>query len=341
LPTNVLFAFVSPQAEDPAACHAGMAVTASSSALSLNEARIEADALPVTNGEMLWAKLNAEWAEYTHIVLCAPYLDAAFLGKMVRNFPSKRFAMAYHSNLGFLAVDRFAARSLPDFLRLGMDSPNFRVASNSAEFVAAINGATGRDAVLHLPNLYHLPSATRRTRSLWAPPLSLNLGLFGAARVLKNWLTAGAAAMILQRLTGVAVYLHLSGGRDEGAEGTREGLAALLTLNPDVHAVDVPWLSADDFRRYLYGIDLLLQPSFTETFNNVTADGAFCGVPCVVSDAIGWAPDEWKAKADSADSIAAAGLRILHDPGAAKRGWAALDAHNKVSMLEWEKWLHA
>lgn len=316
-----------------------MAVTAGSSALSLVESRITATAQPVKNGEMLWAKLAGDWAATTHVVLCAPYLDAVFLGKMVRNFPLKKFAMVYHSNLGFLAVDRFAARSLPLFLALGMEQPNFRTASNSAEFVSAINGSTGRDAVAYLPNLYHLPSATRRTRSLWKPPLTLHIGLFGAARVLKNWLTAGAAAMILQRLTRVDVELHLSHGRDEGAEGTREGLAALLTLNPGVHAVEVPWLSADDFRRYLYGIDLLLQPSFTETFNNVTADGCYCGVPCVVSDAIAWAPDEWKAKADSADSIAAAGLRILHDEVAAMKGWTALDEHNKVSMVAWEKWL--
>jgi len=335
---NVLFAFVSPQAEDPA-CHAGMAVTASSSALSLNEARVEASSLPVTNGEMLWAKLADEWTAFTHVVLCAPYLDPVFLGNMVRHYPRKQFAMCYHSNLGFLAVDRFAARSLPAFVALSEDSPNFRTASNSHEFVAAINGSTAKDSIAYLPNLYHLPSATRRTKTLWKPPLPLAIGLFGAARVLKNWMTAGAAAMILQRMVGVRVNLHLSHGRDEGAEGTREGLAALLTLNPDVQVVDVPWLSADDFRRYLYGIDLLLQPSFTETFNNVTADGCYCGVPCVVSDAISWAPEEWKAKADSAASIAGSAMRILHDEGAAKRGWVALDAHNKVSIVAWDKWL--
>jgi glycosyltransferase involved in cell wall biosynthesis len=171
--------------------------------------------------------------------------------------------------------------------------------------------------------------------------MPLEVGLFGAARVLKNWLTGAAAVMMLQRKVNVPVRLHLNSGRDEGAEGARAGLDALLSLNPNVSMVDVPWLSPDDFRRYLYGMDLLLQPSFTETFNNVTADGCACGVPSVVSEAITWAPDSWKARADSAAHVAEIAYAILRDSRAASRGQKALDAHNGNAMAAWNNWLEA
>lgn len=335
---SVLFVFKHAQAENPSACHVGMGVTACNAALSLREARIPADFFPVRNGEFLWQKLNGEWSKYTHVILCAPYIDATFLRKLVRAFPEKHFALVYHSNLGFLAVDRFAARSLSEFLKLEQECANFVTASNSEELANAITEATGR-TLTHLPNLYHLPHTTRRLRERWAPGMVLHVGLFGAARVLKNWLTAAAATMILQRALEAEVHLHVSTGRDEGAAGTRESLSDLLSLNPSVRLVEVPWLSVDDFRRYLYGMDLLLQPSFTETFNNVTADGCACGVPTIVSDAIDWAPGEWVAKADSATAIAEAACRVLRDKRAARKGWEALDRYNRGALAAWLNWL--
>lgn len=335
---KVLFAYKHPKADNPNVCHAGMGVTARNSAMGLREERVEADSKAVANGEALWANLNGAWSDYTHVVLCAPYIDASFLGKLVRAFPLKQFALVYHSNLGFLSVDRFAARSMPAFLAIERECPNFRTAANSTELAAAITGASGSE-FLYLPNVYHLPAMTRRTRERWRRPMPIHVGLFGAARVLKNWLTAAIAMAILQRTIGVELVLHMNSGRDEGAEGTHESLAALLSLNPSLKTVNVQWLPPDDFRRYLYGMDLLLQPSFTETFNNVTADGCACGVPSVVSDAITWAPEEWKARADSADSIARTALTLLNDKNAAMKGWKALDAHNRSAIAAWREWL--
>ena len=335
---NVLFAFKNPKVDDPIACHSGMGVTASNTVLSLREQRIQADYRPVANGEYLWAKLAGEWSDITHVVLCAPYIDSVFLSRLVRNYPKVRFALVYHSNLGFLAVDRFAAQSLPAFMDLEAECPNFTVAANCAELAVGITEACGR-TLTYLPNVYHLPHVTRRLRTPWIAPLPLHVGLFGAARVLKNWLTAATATMILERKAGVDVFLHVNTKRDEGAESMRASMDKLLGLNPRVHLVEVPWLSADDFRRYLYGMDLCLQPSFTETFNNVTADSCAAGVPSVVSDAIAWAPPEWMAKADSATGIANVAWQVLRDKKATVKGWKALDTHNQAAITAWQNWL--
>jgi glycosyltransferase involved in cell wall biosynthesis len=108
-----------------------------------------------------------------------------------------------------------------------------------------------------------------------------------------------------------------------------------------VTLVPVPWLSHDDFVRYLYGMDLLLQPSFTETFNNVTADGCACGVPSVVSAAVGWVPQSWMAEPDSALAIANAGCALMRNRNAGLDGWKALDSYNRDARLAWTQWLMA
>jgi len=337
---SVLLCFKYPNVEDPNACHAGLGVTASNCAMSLREVRIDADAFPITNGEYLWAKLNTVWLHYTHVVMSAPFIDSVFLGKLCTAFPLVHFAVVYHSNLGFLSVDRFAAHSLPLLLALEAAHPNFTVAANCAEMANAITGATGTPLTL-LPNLYHLPALTQRAKGRWMPPMAMNVGLFGAARVLKNWLTAVVAVLMLQRKVQVPITLNINSGRDEGAGGTRASLADLLTLNSGVKLVEVPWMSSDDFHRYLFGMDLLFQPSFTETFNNITADGVSCGVPSVISDSITWAPADWMAKADSASDCADVALHLLTDATAPARGWQALDSYNTNSMAHWHMWLAA
>jgi hypothetical protein len=69
---------------------------------------------------------------------------------------------------------------------------------------------------------------------------------------------------------------------------------------------------------------LLLQPSYTESFNMVTADGAAEGVASVVSEAIDWAPDDWKADVDDVLDISRVGRRLVCDSAAADDGLRAL-----------------
>src|SRR5260370_2348879 len=178
---TVAFVFKNPNIDSPGACHQGLGIMAENCALSLSEMRIDASARPVPNGEYLWSQLANDWSNVTHVILSAPFIDATFLAKLLGNFPQKRFAMVYHSNLGFLSQDQFAGRSLPLFMRLEQKYSNFTVAANCAELSNAMLAATGLPCT-RLPNLYHLPSRTRRTRTPWSQGHVLHIWLFGAAR---------------------------------------------------------------------------------------------------------------------------------------------------------------
>ena len=336
---HVLITFKNPKYDLPLCCHQGLGITATNTAMALREMRIDADALAIPNGETLWQWLAGIWSHYTHVVLSAPFIDAPYLRRLFSAFPKKKFALIYHSNLGFLSQDRFAIKSLGPYFELEALG-NFTLASNSAELAGALGVARGKP-MGYLPNLFHLPARIRRTRTPWQPGMVLNVGLFGAARILKNWLTAGVAAMVMSRRLDTDIRLHVSALRDEGAAHMRDNLQDVLALNPRVRAITVPWLDGDDFRRYLYGMDLCMQPSFSETFNNVTAEACVAGVPSVVSDAVSWAPHSWQAKADSAVSTADTGIGLLRDPHAAEDGWWALERHNVAAMKYWLDWLNS
>jgi hypothetical protein len=86
-------------------------------------------------------------------------------------------------------------------------------------------------------------------------------------------------------------------------------------------------------------MNLLLQPSFTESFNMVSADGVAQGVPSVVSDAIEWVPKNWQARADDACDIANVGISLLFDPTAAAEGRVALVKHNRMALQAWTDYL--
>jgi hypothetical protein len=86
-------------------------------------------------------------------------------------------------------------------------------------------------------------------------------------------------------------------------------------------------------------MNLLLQPSYTESFNMVTADGVAEGVPSVVSSAIDWAPADWKADVDDTLDIARVGRRLLYDPLAVRDGRHALLEYVADGVLSYRRFL--
>lgn len=59
----------------------------------------------------------------------------------------------------------------------------------------------------------------------------------------------------------------------------------------------------------------------------VTADGVAEGVASVVSEAIDWAPEDWKADVDDVPQIARVGRKLLLDSHGALEGYQALQSY--------------
>jgi glycosyltransferase involved in cell wall biosynthesis len=195
-----------------------------------------------------------------------------------------------------------------------------------------------RTRCLFLPNLYDLEYEHKHHHY---QPGVLRVASFGALRLLKNHMTSAAAALLIARYEQTNLEFWVSVNREENA-GSKGILQAIRNLYQGVtwaRLVESPWEEWSAFRRTIAKMDLYLQPSYTETFNITVADAIVEGVPAVVSEAIDWAPDGWKADPDNVEEIARVGCAHLHNPKAAEEGLAALREHVHEGVRLWLKFL--
>lgn len=324
--------------------HIGLGVSAMNASKTLNSLGIATEILPLKDQHDLRKNLNlakSNGVTYTHVVVSAPWIATACFQQLCAMFPHTRFAMNCHSNVGFLQADSRGIELLREGLGLEAGVSNFHVAANSERLCEFVQSAYG-DPCLYLPNLYYLDYLTRHSRPNWTQTGgTLKIGIFGATRSLKNILTAVGAALIIHRQLKAQMEIWISTGREDSGEVGRilRAAKALSGNLPGVELKSAPWCSWPQFRKIVGSMHLLLQPSYTESFNMVTADGANEGVPSVVSEAIQWAPREWRADVDDVDDVARSGIALLHDPRASINGINALRKHNKDSVRAWIEYL--
>jgi glycosyltransferase involved in cell wall biosynthesis len=324
--------------------HVGLGVTACCTSKTLRKNGIWSEVWPCTSAEMLREKLVAADARAvarnevppSHVVIHAPWIQTDDLARLARDFPETTFIVISHSNWGFLAADPHAVKLMREAAHLQRSTHNVRIGGNAQKFVAVASEIWGVD-VAWVPNLYDMTTPFAAARPPW-PGRTLRLGLFGAARMLKNGVTATAAAIQLSMRYRVPTELYVSAERADG-EVVVNAIRELTDDVPDVTLVYSGWQSWAKFRHLVATMDLLLQPSFTESFNVVTADGIAEGVPSVVSPAIDWAPARWQANPDDADDVANVADYLLHARAATDDGRAALTAYVTKGLAQWREFL--
>jgi hypothetical protein len=309
--------------------HIGLGVAAINTAKVLRREGIMTEVWPILNASDLRARLIA--SPQKQVIISAPWIPTAELQALSSDFPQTHFAVNCHSNVGFLQADRNGVKLIREVMELELGTANIHLAGNSKRFCDWVKAAFG-SACAYLPNLYWTENSFVRPQRVFAGG-TLRIGIFGATRPLKNLMSAAGAALEIGRNLRVPLELWLSAGRAEG--GGETVLAAVQEMVHDVPGVSLVmngWQSWPKFRKTVGHMHLLLQPSYTESFNMVTADGVAEGVPSVVSPAIDWAPESWKAQVDDVLHIAQVGRRLLHDASAAYEGFEALQKYIKDGL---------
>ena len=321
----------------------GLNVAGFATAQVLNDAGIDTTVFPVRHNVDLVHAIDKYKAEngvpLTHVVISAPWLSVHDLKQLLYHFPYIDFTVLSHSNVGFLQADFEGVRNIRGYIELAECFTNLTVGGNSERYVEWLRESFHSDAVL-LPNLYPLdrdvmkpPVDTFR----WSPrPIPvLKIGAFGAVRPQKNFMTAAAAAVLINRQLDIPVEFHMSTGGEEDVNLTALAIEQMLE-NSGVTLVRHPWRYWDDFIKEVGAMDLLIQVSYTESFNMITADGINAGVPSVVSPAISWAPCHWRADPDDACDVARVGINLLTHASTRAQGIKALRAHNKWALSVWK-----
>lgn len=314
--------------------HIGLGVAAINTAKVLRREGIRTDVWPILSAADLRKRLVAAPAD--HVIISAPWIPTAEMQALANDFTETQFAVNCHSNVGFLQADRNGVRLMREIMELEMGTHNVHLAGNSRRFCAWVQSGFG-SACVYLPNLYWLSS-----RPVIRQPFcsgTLRVGVFGATRPLKNLMSAAGAALEIAHYLRVPLELWLSAGRAEGGGETILGaVREMLNGLPGVELKMNGWQSWPNFRKTIAHMHLLLQPSYTESFNMVTADGVAEGVGSVVSDAIDWAPADWKANVDDVMDIARIGRRLLYDPRAPQDGWNALEAYVTDGLVAYKQY---
>jgi glycosyltransferase involved in cell wall biosynthesis len=316
--------------------HVGLNVAAITNARVLRQHRIHVAVFPVRHNIDLVNEIASYEREHqkplTHVVISAPWLSSWDLVKLLEKYPNIQFAVESHSNVGFLQADPCGVSNIRHYLRLAKRYSNLKVAGNTARFTEWVEEVY-REKIVLLPNLYPISNHRPVRNKVHG---ALKIGLFGAVRPQKNFMTAAAAALAMSRYF-VFTELHMSdGGEGDGGYVSR-AINEMCKDVPGFQLIRHQWRPWENFIELIAKMDLLLQPSYTESFNMITADGISVGVPSVVSTAITWAPESWKADSDNALDIADVGLGLLGKN--ADEGFKALHKHNAYALPLWFEYL--
>jgi hypothetical protein len=319
--------------------HIGLGVAAINTAKVLRREGIVTDVWPILSAADLRARLlqTSPAQPVEQVIISAPWIPTVELQDLANRFPQTNFAVVCHSNVGFLQADPNGVKLVRETLELEMATHNVRLGGNSRRFCGWMESTFGGHCY-YLPNLYFLDGLPHRQRPFCGGG-TLRIGVFGAIRPLKNLMSSAGAALEISRRLRVPLELWISGGRAEGGgETVLAAVKQMLAGLPNVELKLNGWQSWPNFRKTVAHMHLLLQPSYTESFNMVTADGAAEGVASVVSEAIDWAPDDWKADVDDVLAIARVGRRLLCDSSAAEEGLRALECYVSAGVRSYREY---
>lgn len=317
--------------------HIGLGVAALNIAKVLTRHGIKATVLPIVNSQALDAFL-VNTPSVTNVEVAAPWITTRELQMITYKHPDVKFAVNCHSNVGFLQADTNGVKLMREYIDLELGSLNFNISGNSAKFIRWIRQAYQAPCT-YLPNVYFLDNAVNANKPVYNGG-TLRIGAFGATRPQKNLMSAAGTALELHEELKVDTEFWISGGRVEGGGATiLNSVRAMLQGIPGLVLKELGWATWPQFRDYVRQMHLLIQGSYTESFNMITADGVAEGVPSVVSDALDWCPEYWKAYSDDVPDMARVGRQLIFDPQAPYDGMVHLEEHNASGFRAWCDWL--
>lgn len=320
--------------------HKGLGNSMAGTSQVLRQHGIRAEIWAIKGGDVLMQMLEKEQLrdKVTHVVIAALFIPTRWLSRIAMRFPEIQFIVNCHSNVGFLQAEPEAIKKVREAAETYTSFHNLSAGANSKRCIEAFYEAYGL-TLKYLPNLYNLDPHTPMTRPGWNGGL-LRIGAFGACRVQKNFTTAAFAAVAIARQLKTSCELWMNSERTDGnGDVVYRAVQEVVRNVPFMTLKQLPWANPALFKETLASTHLLLQPSYTESFNLTAADAVAMGVPVVVGEAIPWVPTRWVANVDSVKEMAATGRQLIMDSHAPREGYAALQNSNELGIAYWKRFL--
>ncbi len=219
--------------------------------------------------------------------------------------PNVKWIIRVHSKITFLAGEGHAIEWINRCAQMknvyvSMNSPQAH--QNFVDYFRA-KDPSGRlgTKLVYLPNFYPV-----KDTKLSSPTCGdvVNVGCFGAIRLLKNPVAQAFAAIRYAEEVGKKCRFHVNAGRLEHGEASLNNLRALFNNFHGKHElVEHDWLEREPFLALVRSMDIGLQLSLSESFNIVAADFVSEGVPIITSPEIDWMPPIFTASPTDIDDI--------------------------------------
>jgi hypothetical protein len=225
---------------------------------------------------------------------------------LIPRHSKRKWVIYIHSNMEFLAHEGIAFEFIRKYEGVATKFWNKKLiylAFNSKRAFDAIQGLTILPT-LYLPNVYHYCKFYRKEIPLFKDRDDLFIGAFGAIRPFKNHLNELIASVKFANSIGKRLVFFVNGTRlEQGGNSVLRNLVALL--DGTIHKIEViPWQNDQEiFYNILRQMDISLQVSLSETFNNVGADSISVGVPTVGSAHLEYLSELSQANPYSVDDI--------------------------------------
>jgi hypothetical protein len=204
-----------------------------------------------------------------------------------------------HSDIGFLGVETFALKYINDYIKL--HKHNLIIAPNNENFTKYLSSSL-QHRFEYLPNVIEEKFIKKPMEN---DSDIIEIGCFGALRILKNQLFQAMCAMRAADILNKTLRFHIMVNvkiDDKLINPVLKNFDELFKNSKHI-LVKHHWKENDDFQNLIKKMDLGLQLSYTESFNIVAADFICNDTLILVSDVITWMPDILKTSTTDYDDV--------------------------------------
>lgn len=295
----------------------------------LNKIGMEANVIQVVDNNCI-DKYVTEYKP-THCFIEALWVVPSKFEVLAKLHPNVKWVIRLHSMVPFLTSEGMAFEWLNEYMELRKKGINISISCNNQEMHEQLSQIY--DAVSYTPNIYEPDyECSKKNNSKEI----LDIGCFGALRVLKNHTQQALWAIEFANKLGKKMNFHINVSEHEQREGgpVLRNLRAIFK-NTQHSLVEHLWYEHKDFLELVSTMDMGMQISYTETFNVVAADFVYCGVPIVVSKDIKFVHPNCSVSPSNDKQIESAMKHAFYSRDITKDNKKLLEDHNRMAFQQW------
>ena len=295
----------------------------------LNKIGMEANVVQVIDNNCI-DKYVAQY-QPTHCFIEALWVVPSKFEVLARLHPNVKWVIRIHSMVPFLTSEGMAFEWLNDYMELRKKGIKISISCNNEDMYEQLSQIY--DGVSYTPNIYQPDYECNKKPN---DRQTLDVGCFGALRVLKNHTQQALWAIEFANKLGKKMNFHINISEHEQRESSPvlRNLRAIFK-NTQHTLVEHLWYEHQDFLELVSTMDFGMQISYTETFNVVAADFVHCGVPIVVSKDIKFVHPNCSVSPSNDKQIESALKYAFYDRDIPKDNKKLLEDHNRMAFQQW------